>query len=163
MFNDRSVVVQGQLEHTLSCLLSYNSCFQPLIIFISLDPFLFDYTQHTKMTYSKAQEISLAISPICAGCVSFTSSSTIATMILRSKTKLTKPYRRIVFGMCLYDIIQSLGAMSSTFLSPEDSDRLWAFGNDSSCSAQGFIHQVSGRDYVNINKISKTCQMCQFF
>ena len=93
------------------------------------------------------QEITLTVSPIVAGCVSFISSSTISTMILRSNTKLTKPYRRIVFGMCLYDIVLSLSAMCSSFLSPKESGRVWAFGNDTTCATQGFIQQVGFGGY----------------
>lgn len=92
----------------------------------------------------KAQEIAITASPVLAGFVSFLSSATIAAMIYRSKTRLTKPYRRIVFIMCIYDMFHSIASMSSSFLSPQDSSRLWSFGNEYTCSVQGFLTQVSG-------------------
>jgi hypothetical protein len=88
-----------------------------------------------------SDSIAMVIVPTLASLASMIASTTIVTMILRSTTKLKKPYRRIVFGMAVYDIIQSLALTTSVFPSPSGT-RMWAIGNDATCSAQGFILQV---------------------
>ena len=99
------------------------------------------------------QSLILMIGPMICGLLSFVSACTIVIMILRSATKLTKPYRRIVFGMSLYDIVNSFAAVSSAFPSPMGS-RFMAMGNTQTCVAQGFLTQVgSGQVQALLEKL----------
>ena len=94
------------------------------------------------MVYTTTQSIVILIVPTISNLASFLGSTIITVMIWRSVTKLTKPYRRIVFMMSVYDIVQSLSFIMSTFTSPRGSI-VWAVGNDATCTAQGFFVQVS--------------------
>mmetsp|Transcript_25666 Transcript_25666/g.38407 ORF Transcript_25666/g.38407 Transcript_25666/m.38407 type:complete len:532 (-) Transcript_25666:2253-3848(-) len=91
--------------------------------------------------WSTQQSLVMMIAPMVAGLVSFTGSSTIVTMILRSETKLSKPFRRIIFGMCIYDIFHSVATVSSAFPS-EKGSKMWALGNTYTCGTQGFFNQL---------------------
>ena len=73
-------------------------------------------------------------------------SLTIAIMILRSDGGLaSSPYRRIIFGLSIGDILQSLGIFIGPFASPIDTpNALWAVGNLHSCDAAGFILVFGG-------------------
>jgi hypothetical protein len=74
-------------------------------------------------------------------------SLTIAIMILRSDGGLasSSPYRRIIFGLSIGDILQSLGIFIGPFASPIDTpNALWAVGNLYSCDAAGFILVFGG-------------------
>ena len=65
-------------------------------------------------------------------------------MILKSEIKLGTPFRRIIFAMCVVDLLQSGCCIISTLSSPKDTPGIWgAYGNDLSCSITGFIFQVS--------------------
>jgi hypothetical protein len=91
--------------------------------------------------WSQTREIILTLAPIPSGVASFCASVTIIYMILRSPTKLDKPFRRIIFGMSVYDMAQSFGSFISALPSPAGS-RWGAIGNRGTCVAQGFIFQV---------------------
>ena len=72
--------------------------------------------------------------------VSFVASSTIATMILVSPKKLTTPYRRLIFGLSVSDIVQSLALLTGPFSSPKGSILAsWAIGNITTCNLNGFM------------------------
>ena len=64
-------------------------------------------------------------------------------IIFRSKTKMGSVYHRVMFGMSVYDIIQSL-AMSFTTM-PMPTDMIYEqfegliIGTQASCRAQGFV------------------------
>ncbi len=93
---------------------------------------------------SSVQEMLLAILPKVTGTLSFISSSIIIFMILQSEIKLGTPFRRIIFAMCLVDILQSGTSALSTLSSPKGSPGIWgALGNDLTCSIAGFIFQFS--------------------
>ena len=54
------------------------------------------------------------------------------------------PYTRLLLGMSISDILLSLHYAIGNFLRPsETSHRAWAYGNDASCSASGFIGQLA--------------------
>jgi hypothetical protein len=67
-------------------------------------------------------------------------------MVLTSKRKST-PYKRLLMGMSICDVISSLSIPLWAFLLPKDSSsqssRVWAVGNDTSCTAMGFFSQFS--------------------
>jgi len=74
------------------------------------------------------------------GPISVISSITIVIMILRSKRALTIPYHRILFGISVADIISSVAMSASSLPAPKNSEHLaYAYGNQATCDAQGFI------------------------
>ena len=81
------------------------------------------------------------------GSVSALSSSTIiASMMLRSSSEnprtrrgLSTSYRRIIFGMSVFDISVSLASAVSTLASPSNVTGFWNVGNKATCSIQGFF------------------------
>jgi len=83
---------------------------------------------------------------LSAASLSCLASITIAIMILRSDGGLaSSPYRRIIFGLSIGDILQSLGIFLGPFASPIDTpNALWAEGNLHSCDAAGFILVFGG-------------------
>jgi len=62
-------------------------------------------------------------------------------MICRSHVGLSTPFHRLLFGLCFFDIISSIGNALSTSLSPKEvSYYVWnASGNMASCNFQGFL------------------------
>ena len=78
---------------------------------------------------------------ICSASVSFLSSSFIACGIVKSDGGLlTSPYRRIIFGVSVSDILQSLSIIAGPFAVPSSSSvGLWAAGNYHTCQADGFL------------------------
>ena len=81
----------------------------------------------------------------CMASISFTASSTIAAMIIRSDKGLCSPYSRIIFGLSIADIMQSLGIIISPLAAPSGTlDAPWAMGSTGFCSATGFVLNVGG-------------------
>jgi hypothetical protein len=66
-------------------------------------------------------------------------------MICRArKSRRWKPNNRLLLGMSICDIILSLQLALGNFMRPEDtSNRVWAYGNDATCTASGFFGQLS--------------------
>lgn len=88
------------------------------------------------------QEIVLALLPIPSALLSIMGSLVLLRLVVRAKFR--RPYRRILFGMSCYDILNSITVCLQTFLVPSHSSRrLLAIGNDCSCQALGFLFQVS--------------------
>mmetsp|Transcript_3601 Transcript_3601/g.5318 ORF Transcript_3601/g.5318 Transcript_3601/m.5318 type:complete len:433 (+) Transcript_3601:130-1428(+) len=94
------------------------------------------------MSLSEGQVIALAIAPMVTGCMSFLASSTILIMILRSKVKLSTIYRRLIFGMSSFDVIQSLEQASSVIPLPEGWPVWGAMGNLTTCNMKGFFNTI---------------------
>jgi len=90
----------------------------------------------------------------------FCGASTIAIMILRSPQKLTTPFRRIIFGLSIGDILQSLSSVIGPMAAApsEDNPPLWGIGNQASCDAQGFMIMVGG-----VAVASYTLLLCIFY
>ena len=66
-------------------------------------------------------------------------SGTISVMILISKDKLSYPFRRLIFGLSIADVIQSLAIIAGPFALPKDNEGvLWSNGNELTCEIQGF-------------------------
>ena len=77
---------------------------------------------------------------ICAASVSLLSSSFIAVGSIKSDGGLTSPYRRIIFGLSVSDILQSLSIIAGPFAIPSSSPLgLWAVGNYHTCQVDGFL------------------------
>ena len=60
-------------------------------------------------------------------------------MILKSRKKLSTPYRRLIFCLSWFDMCYSLGSMLSFLPAPAAEHKWGSIGNRRTCSAQGFI------------------------
>jgi len=89
-----------------------------------------------------------ALVPRFTGSISAISSGLIIYVILRSKTRLSSIYHRIMFGMCLADICGSIAMALTSLPMPSYMPKeeiygySWAgtrLGNTYTCSAQGFF------------------------
>lgn len=93
---------------------------------------------------TKGQQIAIVNVARGSGSISFISSSVTIYMILISEIKLGTPFRRIIFAMCVTDLLQSGCCIISTLTSPKDTPGIWgAMGNELSCYITGFIFQFS--------------------
>ncbi len=75
------------------------------------------------------------------GSISTLSSALIMSIILRSQSKLSSPYHRIMFFMSFWDAIASSAMALTTIPMPIDVIYPYAgnsYGNEATCSAQGF-------------------------
>lgn len=84
--------------------------------------------------------------PVVTGSFSLVASASIVWKIMRSETKLSSPYSRLIFGLCVYDIISSLANALSAVPSPPSpyGREVWgAFGNYTTCRIQGFMFTLS--------------------
>jgi G protein-coupled glucose receptor regulating Gpa2. len=80
---------------------------------------------------------------ICTGSISFLASLAMATGIQLSKRKLSTPYRRLVYGLCMSDILQSISLMTGPFASPAETPyAFWARGNIATCNVNGFMFSI---------------------
>jgi len=94
---------------------------------------------------SDSQKTVLAVLPIPSAILSIIGSSLIIYMAyLSKKSKPWTPYNRLLVAMSVYDIITSMTLGAAPFLNPkETSNKALAMGNDSTCSAIGFLIQIS--------------------
>ncbi len=104
------------------------------------------------MSYSEVSDLTdqeektLITLQLCAAALSLIGSSTIVFKILRNlcTTKTTSPYDRIILGLSSCDIVSSFTYGIAPFLLPSaTSQRVWAFGNETSCQGLGFLMQIS--------------------
>jgi hypothetical protein len=87
---------------------------------------------------------SLTVIAMVSGLVSAIASTIILIMIFRSQEKLTTTFHRIMFAMCLSDIVSSLAVASSSIPTPKE-DGLWlASGTTETCEIQGFLRMYGG-------------------
>ena len=93
------------------------------------------------MTNSIAQRaIAANIVKCIFSLLSLTASSTIVHMIRFSPRGLKSPYSRIIFGLSIGDIIQSLGILLGVFAVPRDTpESPMALGNQATCNYTGFL------------------------
>ena len=83
-----------------------------------------------------------AVLQMPSGVLSFLGSSLLIWTILRSKKKLSLPYRRIIFGISIFDLCQSFSQATALTFVPRDlqwDPSNWAFGTIESCEFQGFV------------------------
>ena len=96
------------------------------------------------MSIENANTVAINTVQMSSSFTSLIASSTVATMILRRKDgALSTPYRRIIFGLSVADIIQSLGFVTGPLMVPADTPgSLPIFnnmGNTASCEANAFF------------------------
>eukprot|EP00934_Nitzschia_sp_Nitz4_P002735 Nitzschia sp. Nitz4//NODE_590_length_10398_cov_65.316349//8637//10001//NITZ4_additional_000087-RA//1//CDS//3329531992//2725//frame0 len=85
---------------------------------------------------SEAEQTILGCLSLITGTLSFVASLLIST----HKT----PYKRIILGLSISDLIASATYATSQFCLPSaTSTRVWALGNDATCSFSGFMNQLS--------------------
>jgi hypothetical protein len=87
---------------------------------------------------TQSQLISIIVAPTVTGSISFIASLTLITTILRSDLKLSTVYRRLIFGISVADLVQSIAQATST--APMPAGSVWgAIGYDTTCDLQGFF------------------------
>lgn len=114
------------------------------------------HLQITLTTMSKLDNL-LTTFTITTGSLSLIGSSLLICTILRSKKKLSVPYRRLIFGTSFYDVFQSLGLTTSIFLSPRGT-ATWARGNTTTCDIQGFFTTIGA-----IGVPIYLCSLCIYY
>ncbi len=85
----------------------------------------------------------LVLTQTCTGSVSLVASSAIVGFI--TKKGLDNPYRRLIFGLSVADILQSAAIVAGPWLNKSDVPQaLWGMGNIYTCRLDGFLFQVGG-------------------
>jgi len=91
--------------------------------------------------------------------VSLVASLAIVLMIQFSRKKLSTPYRRLIFGVSISDMCQSIGILTGPFSIPTSTPYApWAVGNIQSCEANGFM-VVMGSNSVPLY----TTALCTYY
>lgn len=102
---------------------------------------------------SDAQEMALSLLPIPSSILSIIGSSIIIHLVYKASQR--GPYMRILFGMSICDLITSLAWAIQGFVMPAaTSQRVWAFGNDASCTAIGFLTQFAFSGFLYYGMLS---------
>ena len=84
--------------------------------------------------------LNIARITVSTASLSFVASTVMAIAIVRSDGWLSSPYQRIIFGLCLSDILQSLCLIVGPFAVPSMVPQgIWAVGNYQTCQANGFL------------------------
>lgn len=87
---------------------------------------------------SKARTVALVVAPAITGCISSLASLTLIVSIFRSSEKLKTVFRRLIFSLSVFDIIQSFSQVLSSAPMPKGTQ--WgAIGNETTCDLQGFF------------------------
>jgi hypothetical protein len=86
----------------------------------------------------------VGIARCISGSISSISSICLACIIIRSRDGLSTVFHRLLFGVCISDIMSSFAAALSNFVVPKDLDYfVWeARGNTASCEASAFLYMV---------------------
>ena len=96
-------------------------------------------------TLNDTQEMILSLLPIIPSLLSVIGSATIISMVLSSykrKPSSITPYKRLLLGMSCCDVLWSITIPTWAFLVPQStSQRVWAFGNDTTCNIIGTFGQ----------------------
>jgi len=94
---------------------------------------------------SDTQQIVLSVLPIPSAIISILGSTAIIYLARqRRKVQQCTPYTRLLVAMSVCDIAFSISTGVATFLRPRETSRkIWAFGNDATCSFGGFMVQAT--------------------
>ncbi len=82
------------------------------------------------------------VTPAVTGSISAASSILVMSIIMRSQTKLSTAYHRIMFFMCIWDAISSIAIALTTIPMPSDVIYPYqgaSYGTAGTCAAQGFM------------------------
>jgi hypothetical protein len=95
--------------------------------------------------FTLAQQVAITLVPAFTGTLSILGSCCIMWMLLAEKNrkKLKSVKYRIIFGLCLSDVVNSLCFVLFSLPIPRGTPGVWgAMGNYASCNAQGFFLQL---------------------
>ncbi|CAJ1941129.1 unnamed protein product [Cylindrotheca closterium] len=95
---------------------------------------------------SDSQQKLLSILPIPSAILSIVGSFAIIDIARQRRKGVQQwtPYNRLLVAMSICDIVLSLNFASAAFLRPaETSSRIWARGNDGTCTFSAFVTQVA--------------------
>jgi len=110
---------------------------------------------------SARNELIVAIFQKTGAFLSIVGSSLIVSDVAKKvrNGKETDPYQRIMVGLSIVDILVSfLTYFLGTWMVPKETGWLWAVGNTSSCSVQGFFVVFAGYgETVSLNLIICIC------
>jgi hypothetical protein len=99
------------------------------------------------MAWSQNQQIALAIVPKVSSLFSLFGSVWVMLEVLTdnsSNPKRKHPYHRLLLGMSVYDILESVWNFASTWAIPEGTEGVWdPRGTRATCTAQGFFLTLS--------------------
>lgn len=85
----------------------------------------------------------ISIIPMVTGSLSIFGSILILYIVYRSYLKLTTTYHRLMYGLAISDILQSLSLSFSSIPVPSDTPGIpYAMGNQMTCNFQGFIGTI---------------------
>ena len=96
--------------------------------------YTFDLQLKDRKTYAILRHV--------AGSISLIASSILVWSVLRSHIRLSSTFNRLLFGLCVADIMSSCAYMLSTVMIPKEVDYFYwnARGNMLTCNLQGFLH-----------------------
>jgi hypothetical protein len=94
--------------------------------------------------YTLAQQVVITLVPAFSGTLSLMGSSCIIWMLMKENRKKLKIVKyRILFALCLCDLITSLVFVFWSLPIPKGTPGVWgAMGNKTSCNAQGFFAHI---------------------
>ena len=90
------------------------------------------------MAFSSSIRDAMIARCVTAG-ISTLSSFLLVIFILESPSGLRSPYSRIIFGLSIADVLQSLGILVAPFAAPTDPEHIFGRGSVKSCDAVGFF------------------------
>jgi hypothetical protein len=114
-----------------------------------------------RKTYTKLQQIALAVAPKCTGFLSAVGALWILIEIATHDTKRNRVFHRLIGAMTMVDLLGSMAFFCSTWPIPREQDTtttttttdphqddelknvIWNIGTVYTCTVQGFIIQFS--------------------
>eukprot|EP01083_Nonionella_stella_P202969 740991_1 len=96
------------------------------------------------MSFPPNPKTSAIVGAVSVATVSFLASLVIVLMIVLKKKgeRLSTPYRRIIFGISVSDMIQSFALLSGPFLIPSWTENSFGLGNNVTCAMDGFFLSI---------------------
>lgn len=86
-------------------------------------------------SYTDAQVISLCVASTISGCLSLYGSGSIIHSIVKERRSRSRLYERFVLAVSVYDVIATTSVVLGTFMVPQHTDMLLAWGNTQTVSA----------------------------
>jgi hypothetical protein len=123
---------------------------------LDMDAFLKSDLLATRRSVHMVETIGFVVT----GSISFIASMLLVIHILRSHDCLSTTYHRLVFGLSVADIINSIDVALSSTMAPKEMSYLvpFASGNTATCDAQGFLISFLGGVSALYN-----CSICFYY
>jgi hypothetical protein len=118
-----------------------------------------DSTSYESFFFTKAG----IVIPMVTGSISFLSSSTIISIVLRSKSGIKTTYHRIMLGLSLADCLTSVMIALTTIPMPKDviyPFEMPSYGNVATCEAQGLLYIIGNALCFAMNGILNIYYLC---